>query len=58
MDGLVIPGSYTAFSSNKMIVTILHRELDRKVGKVKYMKLEVMLQKSEKTKNKMNFQPE
>ena len=58
MDGLVVPGGYTAFSSNKTIVTILHRELERKVEKVKHVKLEVMLQKSEKTKNKMNFQPE
>ena len=55
MDGLVVPWSYTAFSSNKMIVTNLHRELERKVEKVKHMKLEVMLPK---TKNNMNFQPE
>ena len=55
MDGLVVPWGYTAFSSNKMIVTNLHRELERKVEKVKHMKLEVMLPK---TKNNMNFQPE
>ena len=55
MDGLVVPSGYTAFSSNKMIVTILHGELERKVEKVKHLKLEVMLQKTE---NKMNFQPE
>ena len=55
MDGLVVPGSYTAFSSNKMTVTTLHRELERKVEKVKHMKLEVM---PPKTKNNMNFQPE
>ena len=37
------------------MVTILHRELERKVEKVKYMKLEVM---PPKTKNNINFQPE
>ena len=35
--------------------TILHRELEFKVEKVKYIKLEVM---RAKTKNNMNFQPE
>ena len=37
------------------MVTILHRELERKVENVKHMKLEVM---TSKTKNNMNFQPE
>ena len=37
------------------MVTILLRELERKVEKVKHMKLEVM---RPKTKNNMNFQPE
>ena len=37
------------------MVTILHRELKRKVEKVKHMKLEVMRLK---TKHNMNFQPE
>ena len=37
------------------MVTILHRELERNVEKVKHMKLEVM---PPKTKNNMNFQPE
>ena len=41
-DGLVVPGHYTAFSKNKKMVTILCRELEHKVGKVKHMKLEVM----------------
>ena len=45
----------TAFSNNKKMVTILQRELERIVEKVKQMKLEVMRQK---TKNNMNFQPE
>ena len=54
-DGLVIPRRYTAFSNNKKMVTILHRELERKVEKVKHMTLEVMRQK---TKNNMNFHPE
>ena len=31
----LVPGHYTAFSNNKKIVTILHRELERKVEKVK-----------------------
>ena len=37
------------------MVTILQKELERKVEKVKHMKLEVMLPKM---KNNMNFQPE
>ena len=37
------------------MVTILHRELERNVEKVKYMMLEVM---RPKTKTNMNFQPE
>ena len=54
-DGLVGHGRYTAFSNNKKMVTILHRELERKVEKVKHMRLEVM---QPKTKNNVNFQPE
>ena len=46
---------YTAFSNNKKMVTILHRGLERKVEKVKHMKLEVMLPKA---KHNMNFRPE
>ena len=45
-DGLVVPGHYTASSKNKKMVTILRRELERKVGKVKHMKLEVMQPKT------------
>ena len=51
----MVPGRYTALSNDKKMVTILHRELERKVEKVKHMKLEVM---QPKTKNNMNFQPE
>ena len=51
----MVPGRYTALSKDKKIVTILHRELERKVEKVKHMKLEVI---RPKTKNNMNFQPE
>ena len=51
----MVPGRYTALSNDKKMVTIVHRELERKVEKVKHMKLEVMLPK---TKNNMNFQPE
>ena len=51
----MVPGCYTALSNNKNMVTILHRELERKVEKVKYMRLEVMWLK---TKKSMNFQPE
>ena len=51
----VVIGRYTAFSNNKKMVTILHRELEHKVEKVQHMKLEVM---RPKTKNNMNFQPE
>ena len=38
----MVPGRYTALSNDKKMVTILHRELERKVEKVKHMKLEVM----------------
>ena len=51
----MVTGRYTALSNDKKIVTILHRELERKVEKVKHMKLEVM---QPKTKNNMSFQPE
>ena len=51
----MVPGRYTALSNDKKIVTILHRELERKVEKVKHMKLEDI---RPKTKNNMNFQPE
>ena len=51
----MVPGRYTALSNDKKMVAILHRELERKVAKVKYMKLEVM---RPKTKNNMKFQPE
>ena len=43
---LVVPGRYTALSNDKKMVTILHRELERKIEKVKHMKLEVMPPKS------------
>ena len=52
----MVTGRYTAFSNNKKMVTILHRELERKIEKVKHIKLEVMQQP--KTKNKIKFQPE
>ena len=48
-------GSWAAFSSNTKIGTILHRELERTVEKVKHMKLEVVRLK---TKNNTNFQPD
>ena len=51
----MVIGCYTAFSNNKKMVTILHRELEHKVEKVKHMKLEVV---QPKTKNNMNLQPE
>ena len=52
----MVTGCNTAFSNDKTMVTILHRELERKVEKlIKHMKLEVMWPK---TKNNMNFQPE
>ena len=54
-DGPVVPGRYTAFSANKKMLRILHRGLERKVEKIKHMKLEVM---RPKTKNNVNFQPE
>ena len=51
----MVPRRYTALSNDKKMVTILHRELQGKVEKVKHMKLEVM---RPKTRNNMNFQPE
>ena len=38
----MVPGRYTALSNDKKMVAILHRELERKIEKVKHMKLEVM----------------
>ena len=52
---MAVPWHYTAFSNNKKMVTTLRRELERKVEKVKHMKLEVM---RPNTKNNMNFKPE
>ena len=49
-DGLVVRGPYTALSNDKKMVAILHRELERKIEKVKHMKLEVL---PPKTKNNM-----
>ena len=49
-DGLVVPRRYTAFCNNKKMVTILRRELERKVGKVGGHATE--------DQNNMNFQPE
>ena len=54
-DGLVVPGPYTALSNDKKMVAILHRELERKLEKVKHIKLEVL---PPNTKTNMNFQPE
>ena len=52
----MVPRHYTAFSNNKKMVTILHREVESTVEKVyKPMKLEVV---GLKAKNDMNFQPE
>ena len=47
----VVLGHYTcsAFSNNKKMVSILHKELERKVEKFKHMKFEVM---QPKIKNK------
>ena len=44
----MVTGRYAAFSNNKKIVTILHREREYKVEIVQQMKLEVM---RPKTKN-------
>ena len=44
----MVPGRYTALSNDKKMVTILHRELEHKVEKVKHMKLEVMQPKTKK----------
>ena len=49
----MVPRCYTASSNNKKMVTILHREVESKVEKVKPMKLGVM---QPKAKNNMNFQ--
>ena len=51
----MVLGRSTAFSNNKKMVTILHRQLEHKFEKVKHMKLEVI---RPKTKDNMNFQPE
>ena len=51
----MVPGRYTALSNDKKMVTILHRELEGKVEKVKHMKVEVT---RPKTTNNMKFQLE
>ena len=38
----MVPGPYTALSNDKKMVAILHRELERKIEKVKHMKLEFL----------------
>ena len=48
----MLNGRYAAFSNNKKMVTILHREVEHKVEKVQRMKLEVM---RPKTKNSMRI---
>ena len=48
----MVTGRYAAFSGNMKMVAILHRELERKVEKVKHMRLEVM---RSKTKTNENF---
>jgi len=45
-DGLVVPGRYTAFSNNQKMASILHKGVERKVKKLKHMKLEVIKQKN------------
>ena len=45
----MVPGRYTAFSNNQRMVSDLYKELERKVEKLKYMKLEVI---QPKIKNK------
>ena len=47
----MVLGRSTAFSNNKKMVTILHKELECKNEKVKHIKLEVMRLK---TKSNMN----
>ena len=41
----MVQGHYTAFSNNEKMVSILHKELERKVEKLKHMRFEVMQQK-------------
>ena len=48
-DRLVVLGHYTACSNNQKMISILHKELERKVEKLKHMKLEIM---QPKIKNK------
>ena len=47
-DGLLVPKRYTTFSNDKKMVTVLHRELEFQVGKVKHMRLEVMQPKTKR----------
>ena len=53
-----VTGRYTAFSSNKKMVTILHGELEHKVEKVRSAHEVGGHIIWPKTKNNMNFQPE
>ena len=52
-DGLVVPGCYTAFSNNQKMVSILHKELERKVEKLKHMKFEVTQPKIKNKKSEL-----
>ena len=38
-DGLVVPGKYVAYSKSKRIIDILCKEPDKKVARLKHMKI-------------------
>ena len=53
----MVPGRYTALSNDKKMVTIVHRELERKVEKVKHMKLAPVVQTLDSAIHRINHYP-
>ena len=40
-DGLVVPGTFSAFCKSRTMINILKTELEKKVIKLAYMKIDV-----------------
>ena len=40
-DGLVVPGTFSAFCKSRAMINILKTELEKKVIKLAYMKIDV-----------------
>ena len=42
-DGLVVPGTFSAFCKSRTMMNILKTELEKKVFKLAYMKIDVRM---------------